>query len=814
MKKILLYIMTTILLASCHDNLQVEDSLVEDGKVKLTFAVNIPDAPAASRSFTEPAITNLYLIVFDNNGYLVEKALATPTGAHSVTEETEFSVTLTASASKRIIHFVANYNGPDILPFGSESDIVGGMVHEKGADAYWQRIELTGGVNSTSLTGQTIPLLRNHAKITVSLNTTGDTNFTLTGFAVVNVVEQGYVSPYNRSTGDFAKFIAMSDGQTFNQDNAGKFDCRDYVSITEGDTDYEGYVPGSAGLSLNTEEPADMTTEGVNSSFTAGEWVKAGGTFYMYERGFETENHTYLIVKGKYEHGTEETYYKVDLIYQDEDGLTQYYNLLRNFQYNIIIDKVTGNGKATAAEACAMTGAHNNLAASIETQSLTNISDGTEQLFVSYTQEYIVSDAPITLLYKYIPDVSVGDVNNATDTPVKIVWEKGDVIKNLEVASTDENGWRTITITPNAPDDNNVYKQTITIVAGNLSRTVTYILRKPYQMTMECSPELVSTTIGSSVNVVTTIPANLPESLFPLTFFIEAEERSIYPDAEANHLPVEIVPGGLLDGSLYDSGRTFGYTMEMTWEEYNGTVSYNDKSETIVDNGDGTKSFTCYFKTNLEASASDVTIYNKYFSIASDEFRNPTVITLSDNELTWTLSSAGTYTSQTVTVDINNDVEVSCSESANFDITVNEGTIVVCPKSSVNSGSVTETVTISTSDGGQASLTLSVEDVVTITIPARNISVQGQRLNEIYNQTWTIYTDSGYTNAIGTCKFTKSGDSYYLLALTLNIPGGVEKLYFVYKNGNTTYYGSMSVTELKDAQTTSGKVLNINRTQN
>ena len=79
------------------------------------------------------------------------------------------------------------------------------------------------------------------------------------------------------------------------------------------------------------------------------------------------------------------------------------------------------------------------------------------------------------------------------------------------------------------------------------------------------------------------------------------------------------------------------------------------------------------------------------------------------------------------------------------------------------------------------------------------------------NKTFTIYTDANYTNDIGTCTFTQSNGNYRLSSnLTLNIPNGVDTLYFVYREYNYTYYGSMSVSNIIDAENAQ-KTLNIQR---
>lgn len=576
------------MMISCTDDLSNEQWKASEGeKVKLTFKVNIPEVTSAtSRSFDEPSVETLHLIVFDNNGYFVEKQQATKTKTIvSDTEVTEFSVTLTASASQRTIHFIGNYDGADNLPFGSESDIIGGLKHSNGDDAYWQRL-IFGSIGSETNIG-TVPLIRNHARITV---TESLDNFVLESFTVVNIVDEGYVAPYNQNTSAFAQFLDTDSTPLA------------YSTLTTGANAYTGYVP-------NVD--VDATKEDVDT----WQWIDPNAYFYLYERKHETDNQTFVIVQGKYGEEEESSYYKIEIV----DNNKKYYHILRNFEYQIEITSVTGNGKGSPEEAYDMVGSHNNLVASVELQSLSNISDGFSQLYVSYTEEYIVSTEPITLQYMYIPNITQKGVTNNSAATIECT-QGGDVIKTYSVAISndideddEDTGWRTITINPQTPDANEAKKQTLTIKAGNLLRTITYILCTPYEMSMQCydgngtdkSDKVVYADISEKVNVDITLPTGLPESLFPLTFYLEAEKRTLYPDAATNQLPVETeIP------SIFNGGATFGYTKEVTWDEYYKNNTYNTL-------------YTCYLLTNTESNASKVRVYNKYFSIAEDEFTNP-----------------------------------------------------------------------------------------------------------------------------------------------------------------------------------------------
>ena len=343
------------MLTSCTDNLfneVCEENASE--KVSLTFKAHIPETSSvSSRSFGTPSIETLHLIVFDNNGYFVEKQLATKTKTIvSNREVTEFTVTLTASASRRTIHFIGNYAGADNLQFGSESDIIGGLKDSNGADAYWQRMSFGSISDDTSI--GTVPLLRNHARVTVteSLN-----NFELENFTVVNIVNEGFVAPYNQNSGNFAQFLAADANGNLTSTPL------DYSVITTGSNAYTGYMP-------NVEVAA--TKESVNT----WNWITPNNYFYLYEQRFDAnKKNAFVIVKGKY-NGQQSSYYKIEIV----DNNKNYYHILRNFEYQIKITSVTGNGKENATAAYDMTGSHNNLVASVELQSLSNISDGLSQL--------------------------------------------------------------------------------------------------------------------------------------------------------------------------------------------------------------------------------------------------------------------------------------------------------------------------------------------------------------------------------------------------------------------------------------------------
>lgn len=580
MKKILFGLLATLLVACHNDEITISP---QDGseKAELTVSVKVPEAASASaRSLENPAITSLYLVVFDDMGYLVESVQATPVNSFAMTGETAFKVTLTKASSKRIIHFVANYDASS-LSYGAESAVIRNMTVDGKEDAYWQRIELPLGItnNDATVTAMTkVPLLRNFVKVDVASSAN---NFELEGFTVINTWSKGSVAPYYG--GGFADFVNGNNSKTYTEISA---------------AGYKGFTPQYAVLENNTI--GNSGDGGLNFDMDP---------FYMYERSHQSDNHTYVLIKGKY-NGASSSYYKIDLVYTNSStGATEYYNLLRNFCYTVNLNEVFANGKSTAKEAADMSAAHNNLSASVETQSLLNISDGEARFFVSFTDTTLVNTDPIVLKYQYVPSIASMETVANSSVNTAEVTSGGDVISSATVSTSDVGKWRSITIYPNSPNLNEVKRQSVTLVAGKLSRTVNFTLRAASSMTVECDPGRVSREIGSSVDVNISIPDDLPETLFPLTFFIESSELSIYPDANKDYMPVH-VRNSVIPGQTDKS--SFGYDKTLTYEEYEGLSVYGNE-----------KTLTCYFKTNKKASASTVYVYNKYFEMGYDAFDNP-----------------------------------------------------------------------------------------------------------------------------------------------------------------------------------------------
>lgn len=575
-----------------------------------------------TRSFESPAISSLHLLVFDENGYLIQVCDAEPVDSFGVETgiEYKYRVELGQSNYKRTIHLIANSpitinaNGTSAYRLGEhERRVIDNLYTEGGNEAYWASVSLENGITGVqkivggkqvfepseelieALTN--VPMVRNYTRVKVTNNASA--YLADAEIMMMNIPDRGSVAPLI-SDGNYAQFAthARAANSSLNYNDI----------AAQG---YEGY------------EPNDM-------SLTNSTW---GAMHEFYERrqqisGKEVATPAFAIVRGRYVgangEDAEYSYYKIDICYTDETtGAVELYNLLRNIEYNITIIDVLGRGYATLNEA-ATNAASNNLNFAVETKSLNSISDGERRLSVEYTQRVLTEgDAEFTLKYKYETNISTGATNNnavvfsnlagnvlAVNNPNGATDAAKYIVSN--VAGAD--GWNSVTFKSQTVSGTKL--QTIILTAGNLQRSIELILGEPYTMTLDMVPgsstNVVDSKVGAAVEAKISLPLGLPEALFPLEIYLVAEKMTLSPDATKNVLPV--ITGLSATGVPSSSGIHFGYivTIDASYyyvEDANGNRTGEYRNEKML-----------YFKTSTADSSSRVNIYNPYFNIAYDSF--------------------------------------------------------------------------------------------------------------------------------------------------------------------------------------------------
>lgn len=590
MHKILKWIpvvLALLLTTSCSEDILDEQGRNKgaEGQVTFTIGVEIP-SPMLTRAGMDgsetPTITELWVVAFSQDHYLKQSAKAEPVTTYGPTDpgdETLFNVTLNASDEPLIIHLVANYD-LSALPFGQEGQVMGTLLTAANQDVYWQRVENVTVQNTNTDQSNTnvpapdnlkrVPLVRNYAMITV--NNTAD-NFVMTGYTLTSVPKSGTVAP-RKSSNSFAQYAAT--GTT-------------YANLTT-EQNYTGNIPYH--VELTTLDRAATNN------------VAPASYVFEFDNTNQTTNTMSVIVRGIYGSDSDETYYKVDLIYK-EGNVTKYYNILRNFQYVVNIQNVTGSGYQTP-EGAMSNPACNNIAGSTLVSSLTNVSDGTHQLYVDRRQIVIVNNNPVTFKYKYVSNLSTTPVTvsndySATDvSKVNISHNDNDnrVINSLSVASSDDSeGWRTVTIQPKDPSAQvDPVRRKITVATPSaLMREIELIWVQPYEMSLSLDPNPVTYTYNAPVTLNLTIPAGLPESLFPLEFHISSDNNTIYPQANTD-MPVAVTTTG-----------KYYFVKTLTLAEYNRYATTADNKKVVP----------MLFMTNKQASGAEVKVTNTYFSDAT-----------------------------------------------------------------------------------------------------------------------------------------------------------------------------------------------------
>ena len=659
MRRIYTYILALALLAlgvACQRVDLPEDSPINPpaelptGAIgsKATISFTTADLTGAdTRAVVDPNIDveTLHLIVFDENGMLVEVCEAIPGSSSEHVDENgaihkdgrHYTVTLTVTDKPRIIHYVANCPVDQVV-YGHETSIIGNMYVDRTRTsgdynteyevAYWARIwvpyilieeETVNGTTVISLVDEIEPLfthvalLRNFAEITVTDET--DDTFLFEGFTVYNLLDRGTVAPYNSNRREFQHFFeTTTDGTISNYS---------YPYISK-EYNYEGHALTSAKLITDFIRKEDGKVKIYNS----------GEPFYVYERKVSVmtdeeekwrESPPHIIIKGKYNNGKTATdaspsyYYKMDLVYTEKDAQgfeeIKYYNILRNFMYQFNLTAVHDVGYDTLDQAVAGA-AGNNISGSSSTSKLTNVSDNDGRLWVSHTDTTLVTNDAVIFRYKYVPNYYGTQGNAYTKDAVHNELARfenivGDVITGIEVAESDisdDGPWkdyREVTIHVKNPE-NIIHQQVLSLKtnSSHLNRQIRYTLRQKLSMQVECTPK-VAGKILEPMTVDIKLPEGMTEDMFPLSLNMETWDRTLSPDASKNTIPVT-AGNSIIDGKREELSYYYTVTIP-TFDEYRALKD---------------KVYHTYWLTNKAANASTFYVENKYFNQASDDWLN------------------------------------------------------------------------------------------------------------------------------------------------------------------------------------------------
>ena len=644
MRKIFTYlsiIATLVLLApSCvrEDEFYEKETIVknDDGKISLDGSLILPfsqdqgdwvTTKGAKMGEEIPTVKFLYLAVFSAGDILYEIIKAKPgTQSHPTAEEagfncgseaenyiTKFHVDNLTSVSSgdRYIQYIATTRAvPEFesmeMNLMDEATFVRTLVTTNAGLAYWGRRKFSSITPTTNMKG--IQMIRNIAKVRVKV-AEDVTNFEILAFKVMNTPVYGTIAPFNPNSKDYDTGengeVILNFNRFADYTTASGLD-HPYTYLTVSNN-YSGFMPPI--VSYNSWD-SYYSSDGSDTMTENDIWIDPSESDYLYECSYRPDRNPFIIIKARLNEGGRWNtyYYKADFVYKDPDnGDNVYYNILRNFCYTLNITGVNGKGSDSVYDAVNSI-ALNNFLGSTMAQELTNIANDNSRLYVSKTDILITFGTSFKMYVK-----SGTGTNFATDDNNNITAEIRDATNGSNIVSSASNisisgsnvsgglydGWREVTIScadPETLKPGEVWKQPIVFKnTSGLTRTVNLTLRRPFSLSVDAQDYVVPVK-GTEVTVDFNVPAGLTIARFPLYFYIEQEENTLYPKPLApgadETLTVENGPS-LIPGHTKNN---YYYRRSINWDEYTSTPT----------DINGIKTFRSYFLTMVEQSATTV----------------------------------------------------------------------------------------------------------------------------------------------------------------------------------------------------------------
>ena len=307
----------------------------------------------------------------------------------------------------------------------------------------------------------------------------------------------------------------------------------------------------------------------------------------------------YVLVKAHYTDAVNEEesgtyYYKIDIVRQDPNTkLNTYLNLYRNFFYDMTITDVRGAGYTNPQDAM-NSAAANNISASVEVSEVTSIEYDNHRLTVDENDVIWVEKMEHYIGFEYLSSISPREESDN----VAVSYEENDYL----TFSIDKTSHR-IVATPKELWPTSMQRIELVLYTTDgtgLSRNITVRLREPFTFNASCIEEIPAV-VGAEQTVTITLPEELPNSAFPLEFYIEPIDKTIYPDASQNSLPVRL-----------HENSSFDYVATITQEQY-----------------EASRTFEFHFLSNIAESATQIKVSSDLFAEHDElSFTNPEPVIL------------------------------------------------------------------------------------------------------------------------------------------------------------------------------------------
>ena len=572
-----------------------------------------------------------------------------------------FSVQLELSDSHRTIYFLGNIDESQLITGSYSYQVLPSLFSYVGKQAYWQSVSLEAIrplmnehnqpaiENGSYLPDKDtedalsyVPLIRNYAKIQVTDATADEDEFELYSYAVIHYPKKGTVAPFRTNSGDIQdafNFNPLGDNYRF----SGYERCS-FGNLDE-DINYPGYL--ALGVEFDHTIPTDdMFRDPENSDGRVLRYDpndKDRG-FYIYERGVPSASlePTFVIIRGRFGDKGAYYYYRLDLMETktvNYESVYQYYPIFRNFRYNIQLNRISSVGVSTPEAAANSSGAED-ISADISMRHLSDISNGQTRLvvepFMSRTYTSPNEEGYYYLYARFFNDLNSSEPNVDWGAVSVELEPMEDLSEDILVLYDDVgnevhafyptaqqmdgvNGFRVIRFNTKAAGTE-TKTQKIKITGRNLYtheeyplyREVEISLQKKQTMNVKCVTEKMAILKGAKQEIQISIPSGLPESMFPLEFTIEAERQTLTPDNEADDNNLPVVSGiSISDNPEYEGKTAFQFVRTISLQDY-----------LALEDVDGWRTFSNYFKSNRAKSATTVWVYNEFFNKGQSYFVN------------------------------------------------------------------------------------------------------------------------------------------------------------------------------------------------
>lgn len=720
-RHILSYLSAVLMLlcTSCSDDFSLATTNGEDtnGKITLNLRLSLPEMQALSSRALDDEDLNphnptvefmenlrLYLFIFENTGSEEGNYLRTLVHGEQITvEKTEqdgdhvghilqtIQAKVDGTSEDAIIHLVATAdpNFEEQLQKSTDRSELGlffgatGLYTQGNYPAFWKRINLGMPINAENKeqiekTLSHVNMIRNFARVTVRLNPESQNlqGFTLMGYALVNSINCGYVAAYSENNP--RGFVEFEQSQTTTDEPTPTKEMRTYDDLLNN----ANYIGNRHPLSTRDnmeEKPKAWIADAGGEDFVFTNVPK-----YTFERPYQEQHRTFVIVKGHFGDPENPRYIKLDIgtapeWHLNDDGemygVFETYNLLRNFSYDITINNIASSqvGNASIEGAVAAPPA-NNVGTSIETRSLQDIADGVDRMWVNMTKLIIVDDdqgnpypATADLRWRYVENYRASNKQNVSEY-VKYDFpnmelaagvKSNDIIDymdgpNLVTIPNDEEfgNWRQVTLHFNKPDET-VRQKTIRLYYSDpinksvkLTRDIMLIMRKrwefvnnieiypgaysyaegtmPYEtldeMRQNIPPGYVGSQRGAQLTVMFELPNDLPQSIFPLDFTIGADRQNI-ENAYVGNAVVQTGPSMFEDDPDGVGVMRMQFVKTVTWDEYHGSGDFGSNGHHIVcARFLTTNDVLAESGFNGTTSVTRVRVKNPYFKMGEDTF--------------------------------------------------------------------------------------------------------------------------------------------------------------------------------------------------